>query len=584
MLPLLQRLARALLPPAIRKPLADRFYIGLDRWRVLSGRCRGAVGRCRDAAGRMRARMTPHPRSGGRRLPTGALAVALARSATGELRRAVWRGRHAVQHQLRRLSHRLMPLVWARPPHSVPVQMARPVVLAGLRVADIVQHRRFASLLDHACPAGAPHGGDGRPQVCLLIGTLGPGGAERQAANTAIGLAEGGNLDLTVIATHQEQEWQRFFTGPISGAGVPVCALERHDPLAALAACGHPDGARLAETIRTRLPPPLHDVAAYAREFLLRRPHVAHLWLDDVNVRAGLAAVLAGVPTIVLGTRSINPSNFALFQPYMRGAYLALSRLPHVRLLNNSDTGARDYERWLGLRPGHVSVVRNGFDFDHLLPPDAAAARTTARARLGLPSEALVLGGIMRFSEEKRPLLWLDTAELVLRRHPQVELVLIGDGVLRHEVHARAATGGLAGRVRLPGHDARAYEAICAMDVLFLSSRHEGLPNVLIEAQALGVPVVTMRAGGAHETLTDGETGWVVPGPQAEDAARVLADALADPAALRRAGALGRKQARDRFGVRRMLDETARMYGLVPRRTAPNAAVDESPGGASGDR
>lgn len=595
MVTVLQQIARALLPPAIRRPLADRFYAAVTVWRNLEARGKAAM-----------ARPQPPPAAPVPAGPVASAPVAQADASTlpGDIHvgtrswserlrhRAAWpltRVRAtaaslgaAMSRAAQRLVAAAMPLVWARPPHTVRTRVARPVVLAGLRVLDDVFERRFRALVQHALPVRPAR--TGRPTICLMIGTLGPGGAERQATNTLLGLREHFDVDLHVVPSFQDVEWQRFFAPSLRAAGIPVDAVVRGgDPLALLAGCGHPDAPALAQAIGATLPASLHDVAVYARELLLRTPDIAHLWLDEVNVRAGLAAVLTGVPRIVLGTRSINPSNFPLFQPYMRAGYRVILDRAEVALLNNSDTGAASYQQWIG-RPGlPCTVLRNGFDFDRLLPPDPGAARAAARARFGLPADALVLGGIMRFSEEKRPVLWLDAAELVRQRCPDVRLLLIGDGVLRDEVHARAAAGGLAGRVLLPGHDDRAYEAICAMDVLFLSSRHEGLPNVLIEAQALGVPVVTMRAGGAPETLVDGETGWVVPGPSASDAAAVLSAALGDPARLRQAGARGRQHARDRFGLERMLEETARMYGLVTTRSLHAPLGHDPAGGASGD-
>lgn len=576
MLQLLRHLARTLLPPAIRTPLADRVYASITLWRNTSARGVASLARLRRA-------LTP---------PQSSAAASPDRPADGPpntpLRRLARRGRAVLASAraagavaAQRLVAKALPLVWARPPLSLRTRVTRPVVMAGLRVLDDAFERRFAALVSHALEPRPPH--TGRPRVCLMIGTLGPGGAERQATNTLIGLREHYELDQQVVASFQDQEWQRFFAPTLRGAGIPVDAVRRDgDPLAVLAGCGHPDAPALARAIGRTLPASLHDVALYTRELLLRSPDIAHLWLDEVNVRAGLAALLTGVPRTILSTRSINPSNFPLFQPYMRAGYRVLSGRPQVALLNNSETGARDYERWIGLPGLSCTVLRNGFDFDRLLPDDAGARGAAIRTRLGFAEGDLVVGGMMRFSEEKRPLLWLEAAAQVLTRHPAARLVLVGDGVLRPEVEALAARPPLAGRVVLPGHDKQPYDTMSAMNVLFLSSIHEGLPNVLIEAQALGVPVVTMRAGGAVETLRDGDTGWIVQGTDAAAAARVIGDALADPEALRAAGRRGRAFARQQFGYRRMLDETARIYGRVPRRTGPQAHARAVQGGEIG--
>jgi glycosyltransferase involved in cell wall biosynthesis len=399
--------------------------------------------------------------------------------------------------------------------------------------------------------------------VFFAIGTLGPGGAERQMTNVLLGLKSRYGVQPQTVVAYLDNESQSFFEPVLTAAGMPVDALPRSGhPLTALAGCGHPDAPRLAAAIAATLPVALHDVALYTREFLLRNPHVVHLWLDEVNIKAGLGAALAGVPRIVLSTRSLNPSHFPLFQPYMRAGYRVLTRRPHVVFLNNSTTGARDYEEWLGVTRGTCTVISNGFDFSSVSTAEPAQTRAAARRRFGFPETAPVIGGVMRLSVEKRPLLWLDVAARVLRDHPEARFLLVGDGTMRDAVAARAAQPPLADRVMLTGHVPQPYDTIPAMDLLFLSSRHEGLPNVLIEAQALGIAVVTMPAGGAAETIDPGGSGWVVPTDDVDAAAGIISGAIADREMLQRAGERGRAFVRERFGLERLIDETVAIYGV----------------------
>ena len=123
------------------------------------------------------------------------------------------------------------------------------------------------------------------------------------------------------------------------------------------------------------LPPGLaNDIANLYYEFLELRPQVVHTWLDWDNVRGGLAAALAGVPRIVVSGRNINPSNFALYQPYMDPAYRVLAKLPNVMLINNSRAGANDYADWIGIQRDQIGVMYNAVDFGGRmrLPPRGA--------------------------------------------------------------------------------------------------------------------------------------------------------------------------------------------------------------------
>src|SRR5262249_57772804 len=116
-------------------------------------------------------------------------------------------------------------------------------------------------------------------------------------------------------------------------------------------------------------------------------------WLDWDNVRAGLAAVLAGVPKIVLSCRNINPTHFNLYQPYMDAAYRALIQVPTVTLVNNSRAGADDYAAWIGMPRTDIKVIYNGVDFrmQGRLSADAAIA---LRSAMGIPTDAFVIGGV----------------------------------------------------------------------------------------------------------------------------------------------------------------------------------------------
>ena len=105
------------------------------------------------------------------------------------------------------------------------------------------------------------------------------------------------------------------------------------------------------------------------------------------------------------------------------------------------------------------------------------------------------------------------------------------------------------------------YDSLLAMSVLFLSSVFEGSPNVLIEAQAVGVPVVTMPAGGAVEVVDDGRTGWVVHDGSAAGAVERIAYLMTHPAQLTAAAAAGPDWVRERYGLDRMIVETATAYG-----------------------
>ena len=150
--------------------------------------------------------------------------------------------------------------------------------------------------------------------------------------------------------------------------------------------------------------------------------------------------------------------------------------------------------------------MRNGVDVATLETAGRNGDAAGLRRSLGIPEDSPVIGGVFRLSTEKRPLLWAETAAAVLARIPDAHFLLVGDGEQRVELEAHVEALGIAERLHLPGVLMRVGDALAAMQVFLLTSAFEGTPNVMLEAQWMGVPVVATRAGGCGETFVPGET------------------------------------------------------------------------------
>jgi glycosyltransferase involved in cell wall biosynthesis len=390
-----------------------------------------------------------------------------------------------------------------------------------------------------------------RTGIAMMISSLSAGGAERQATLTARALMARDLGPVSLACAYLDTPAQRFLLPGVEASGVSVTVIGS-DPMDVVD--------RPIEELIRALPSPLIPVRGYAASLAARHPRIAHFWLDDVNIKGGIAAVLTGVPRIVLSQRNIPPHHFRFHEPYMREAYRWLARQPGVVMVNNSLAGAKAYERWLGLRRGTIRIVRNGFDFSEEMLRDYRKGRGLYRAELGIPQDAPLVGGVLRFSEEKRPLLWLEAAAAVRRRIPETHFVLIGDGVLRAEVAERAQRGDLIDATHLPGIEKDCLRAMADMDLLLLTSRAEGLPNVLVEAQAVGTPVVAPQIGGAPEAVRHGVTGWILTRDDPDLIAGTVVELLRDHEWRKKAGEEGPEFVRTSFGLDRVIEETIALY------------------------
>ena len=219
---------------------------------------------------------------------------------------------------------------------------------------------------------------------------------------------------------------------------------------------------------------------------------------------------------------------------------------------------ALDSSRERRIARERIGVIRNGFDTTQFTAPlDIDVAN--ARAALGAIGRPLVLG-IFRLSDEKQPHQFVHVARRVLKRLPNCVFAIVGDGPMLAEIHR--STVDLGDSFVTLGRRSDVPALIACADAMLLCSRVEGLPNVLIEAQAFGCPVVASDAGGTKETMIPDETGFLCPVGDVAGLSDAILRLLIDSELRARMSARAKSFARERFPIERMVRETHRLYGM----------------------
>jgi glycosyltransferase involved in cell wall biosynthesis len=392
--------------------------------------------------------------------------------------------------------------------------------------------------------------------IVHAIGSLGAGGSERQLRTTVANMQA--KIDgAKVLCINPKNESAGFFARELPSDDVEVIwdVGARHDhffaPQSILQSTRQLKSASLPVDV-------VDTVSGFVSQFERLKPAVVHSWLDYANVTAGLAAVLCGVPKVVLGFRSMAPYHFGLYRSYFRPIYRALIGSPGVVMTANSLAGARDYASWLEIDPARIEVINNAVDLAALSEP-LAGELAAFRSEFGLGSGPVV-GTVGRLSEEKRPFLWLQVAREVLKQRPNTKFLWVGGGPLESQLREEIAALGIEDRVIVAGLRKDIGTVLSALSVFLLTSRQEGLPNVLIEAQAFGVPVVSAAVGGAPETFQEGVTGLSVRGSRASDYAAAIGHFLDDTSALARAMKSGPMLAKERFSVDSVINKMLALY------------------------
>lgn len=224
----------------------------------------------------------------------------------------------------------------------------------------------------------------------------------------------------------------------------------------------------------------------------------------------------------------------------------------------NSAAG-RDLLIERGIPPEKIRVIYNGVNRERLGVDRARA--TSHRARLGAAGDGHVVGILASLTPAKGHETLLRALAVAASRRPGLRCAVIGDGPLRSRLEALAAELGIADRVVFFGNQRRVADFLAACDLLVSASRdNEGCSNSILEAMALGVPVIATDLGGNRELVEDRVTGRLVPVGDHLALAAALEAALADPTGRQTIAARARRMIESRFSLERMVRDYDNLY------------------------
>jgi len=301
-------------------------------------------------------------------------------------------------------------------------------------------------------------------------------------------------------------------------------------------------------------------VAAIAAALKEHRIDVLHTHGGIAGLYGRWAAKRAGTPAVVHTIHGIHYLHYR--NPLARRAFIVLER----RLSRITDAvifvSEADLEqgRRLRLAPPEIShLIRNGVD-----PAIPAVASDSGRKReeLGASGKPLV-AAVSRLHRQKGVVYLLRAVPFVRRELPSVKVAIAGGGPLQKALASEIRRLGIGDAALLLGERTDAREILAAADVFVLPSLWEGLPYVLVEAAALGMPIVAADIDGVREVIRSGETGILVPPKNPAALAAALLLLLGDRALALKLGENARREIPGRFSIGRMIAETGSLYEEV---------------------
>ena len=311
---------------------------------------------------------------------------------------------------------------------------------------------------------------------------------------------------------------------------------------------------------------PLRDLAALRNLRRLIRDgqyDIVHTHTAKAGILGRFAARRAAGPLIVHtlhGSTFHGTLNRAEYLLYW-GLEKATATFTDLIITVGEDLRERYLKAGIG-QPERYQLIRSGMELSDF---SAAAVmgperRAAVRRSFGVPADAPLVGKVARLEARKGYRYFLDLAENVLQRIPGTHFVGLGAGEQHAALEAEIERRGLSGRVHLPGFRHDIADVLAVLDVAVLTSLWEGLPRVLVQAAACGVPAVSFAVEGAHEVVKEGVNGWVVPMRDVPQMAERVVTLLSNPERAKAMGAAGRDMVSQTWAAENMVREIAGAY------------------------
>jgi len=272
------------------------------------------------------------------------------------------------------------------------------------------------------------------------------------------------------------------------------------------------------------------------------RPHVVFSWMTKAHLYAGVAAKLARLPATWYH-HSISDGSME---------QKLITRIPAAWVAVPSGVAREAQVALGGCPPCHVAYP--GIDTAEFRPENMAPA-SAVRQELAIPAERTIIGTVARLQRWKGVHVFLRAAAVAAQTHPLIHVLVVGgahfsEPEYQEELKRLAQELGLADRVTFTGHRQDVARLMNAFDVfVHSSSMPEPGGMTVMEAMALGKPLIATRAGGPTETVIHGETGLLVQPNDEEDMAKAIVRLMSERSLASRFGEAGRRRARRFFSA-----------------------------------
>lgn len=367
----------------------------------------------------------------------------------------------------------------------------------------------------------------------------------------------GGGPDKTILLSAAKADSSRF--------NVVVAYIRNaDDPAYTIADRARALGLRFYD-LKERLPVDPMMLAQLAKVIMREKIHIVHAHEYKTNI-------LGVLLRLVFRFRLVSTAHGWIPESPKLALYCLLDKLA-LRYCDKVMCVSADLHHELmgrGRSSERVSYLPNGIDTDRFRR-DATSG--TLWKELGLPSDRQLVAAIGRLSSEKDLSTFLRVASRVTEQAPGAHFIIVGEGPERDELERMADRLGLRGRVTFLGQRHDILNVYNSLDLFVLTSVREGLPNVILEAMAMEVPVVATNVGGVGELIRDGVTGRLFQPGDVEGIAGAVVTLLHDRSLATRMAAAARRTVCSGFSFDERVRKMERIYSEAMEADTTNGAL-----------
>jgi len=297
--------------------------------------------------------------------------------------------------------------------------------------------------------------------------------------------------------------------------------------------------------------------------FRQRQYHIVHTHLAKAGIVGRWAAQRAGVPIIIHGLHG------ATFNPTQGRLTNAIYRILERRAAASSDrivsVGEDLRQRYLDAgigEAGQYEIIHSGMDLDAFLEAreNKSVRRQAIRTELGLSEDDFVAGYVAALEWRKGHRYLIEVAKQLCSSYSRLKVLFVGEGFDRERLEEMVAGVGLKDRITFTGYRNDVADVMAALDVHLFVSEREGLPQVLVQSAATGMPVLAFEAEGVRELVHDDVNGYVFTHGDVDAMAVALEYFINEPELAQMMGAEGPSLVNDSWQIDTMQRKTQDLY------------------------